>query len=120
MEVLDIKIISNIINKYQNKKILKVRKENKNLRNIITYLLVFIQDRKEMDQRNLDRAYEIEKVHFIHDKKPELSYAHTEELINETKGSIVASETLLNQMDKYKSSTYNFTSFLEETQDEQI
>lgn len=112
------KVIDNIISKYQNKKILKIRKENKNLRNIITFLLVFIQDRKEMDQRNLDRAFEIERVHFVNGKKPELSFAHTEELIKETKGSIVASETLLNQMDKYKSSTYNFTTFLGETQDE--
>ncbi len=105
-------IIDNIKKKVTNKKILELRKEIKSLRNIITTILVFVEDRKYMDQRNLDRAIEIEGVHNCNNKKPEKSYYQTEGIINELKDSIAASNTLLSQMKIYKSSSKDYNTNL--------
>ena len=86
-------MIKEIISKYQNKKIISLRKEIKDLRNQVVSLVVFIKDRQYMDKRNLDRANEIKSV------------CEAIGICEELKSSIVASDQLLNQIDK--SITYN-------------
>lgn len=106
------KIIDNIKKRLINKKIIELRREIKNLRNIITAILFFVEDRKYMDQRNLDRAIEIESVHNCNGRTPEKSYYQTEGIISELKDSIAASNTLLSQMNMYKSSSKDYNTNL--------
>ena len=91
------KIIDNIIKKHQNYKIIEIRKQLKEKENIILALLCFINDRKEMDVRNMYRAEEIERICFVNGKTPEITYEQVEGIINEIKSSIVASQELLNR-----------------------
>lgn len=98
-------MIKEIISKYQNKKIVSLRKQNKYLENQIKTLALFIKDRKLMDERNLDRANEIKSVCEVQLKTPRKTYNQAIGICEELKSSIVASDQLLNQIDK--SITYN-------------
>lgn len=98
-------MIKEIISKYQNKKIISLRKEIKDLRNQVLSLVVFIKDRQYMDKRNLDRANEIKSVCEIQLKTPQKTYSQAIGICEELKSSIVASDQLLNQIDK--SITFN-------------
>lgn len=92
--------INRIISKYQNKKIISLRKQNKYLTDQIITLALFIKDRKLMDERNFDRANEIKSVCEVQLKTPSKTYNQAIGICGELKSSIVASDQLLNQIDK--------------------